>query len=89
LKEVETFIYKPTNQKITIKKNNQGNFECYCSDAGCPNKKKVYKTIESLKRHLKKVKSHWIGLSKVTLANIYGNTLMTSIIDWTDRSKST
>ncbi|KAG1728038.1 uncharacterized protein EDB91DRAFT_1086206 [Suillus paluster] len=65
LKEIETFIHKLTNQK-SLKKNDQGNFQCYCSDAGCPDKKKVYKTIENLKRHLKKVKSCWIGLSKQT-----------------------
>jgi uncharacterized C2H2 Zn-finger protein len=70
LKEVETFIWKLTNQSITVKKNAQGNFECYCSDSGCPNERRVYKTIESLKRHLKKVDSHWVGPSKVKSADM-------------------
>jgi hypothetical protein len=65
LKEIETFISKQNNQRITVKKNEEGNFECYCSDSGCPDQKKTYKTIETLKKHMKKVKSHWIGLSKV------------------------
>ncbi|KAG1735322.1 uncharacterized protein EDB91DRAFT_1083776 [Suillus paluster] len=65
LKEVETFISKQNNQRITVKKNDKGNFECYCSDNGCPDQKKVYKTIATLKKHMKKVKSHWIGLSKI------------------------
>jgi hypothetical protein len=68
LKKVETFTLKSTNQKITVKKNAQGYFECYCSDSGCPSQKRVYTTIESLKRHLKKVNSHWVGPSKVKLA---------------------
>jgi hypothetical protein len=71
LMQIETFVFRQTNQKITVKKNDEGNFECYCSDAGCPDKKKVYKSIENLKRHLKKVESHWIGLSKVSLISIH------------------
>jgi len=69
--KVETFLFKLTNQRITVKKNDEGNIECYCSDARCPDKKKTYKNIENLKRHLKKVKSHWIGLSKVGLISIH------------------
>jgi uncharacterized C2H2 Zn-finger protein len=71
LKEVETFFHKPTNQSITVKKNAEDSFECYCSDSGCPNERRVYKTIESLKRHLKNVNSHWVGPSKVKLADTY------------------
>jgi len=62
-----TFVYQ--NQNITVKKNTEGAFDCYCSDVGCPGKKRVYKTIEGLKKHLKKVKSHWIGTSKVILTS--------------------
>lgn len=71
LMEVETFIFKPSNEKITVKKNDQGSFDCYCSDAGCPSENRVYKSIENLKKHMKKVKSHWVGLSKVGSAYTY------------------
>lgn len=71
LKKVETFIWTLTNQKITVKKNAQDHFECYCSDPRCPSEKRVYKTIENLKRHLRKVNSHWVGPSKVKLAYMY------------------
>jgi len=67
-KQVVTFNFKPRNQKITVKKNVQGSFACYCSDARCPDKKRVYKTIENLKKHMKAVGSYWVGLRKVKIS---------------------
>ena len=56
-----TFAYKASNQRITVQVNSQGKIACYCSDPGCPSDKRVYKTVENLKKHMGKVGSHWIG----------------------------
>jgi len=77
--DVETFIYKATNQKITVQKNSKGLFECYCSDKGCPGVKKAYKSTENLKRHMTKVKSHWIGPSKAGDSSAYMYTKLTTL----------
>jgi|SRR5882757_3846391 len=61
LKEVETFFFKPSNQTIVVKKNNEGKFECHCSDIRCQDKKRAYGTLETLKRHLNTVGSVWVS----------------------------
>jgi hypothetical protein len=47
------------DQDITIKRNSQGLFLCYCSHPSCP--KKGFSTVNGLKGHMKKVKSTWVG----------------------------
>jgi hypothetical protein len=47
------------DQKITIDRNEQGLFLCYCSHPGCP--KRGFATISGLKSHMKKVMSIWVG----------------------------
>jgi hypothetical protein len=59
LKTTETFEFN--TQSITIHKNSEDHFNCYCSDAGCADGKKSYKNIENMKRHMRKAKSHWLG----------------------------
>ncbi|KAG1846617.1 hypothetical protein F4604DRAFT_1686589, partial [Suillus subluteus] len=46
-------------EKITVQRNDQGLFLCYCSHPGCP--KKGFATISGLKAHMKKAKSTWVG----------------------------
>ncbi|KIK25617.1 hypothetical protein PISMIDRAFT_22752 [Pisolithus microcarpus 441] len=54
---------------ITVKKNEQGLFDCFCSHKGCPGKK-GFTTVEGLKKHMHKLKSTWIGLAKMGTGHI-------------------
>ena len=47
-------------QQVTVKRNEKGVFLCYCSHPGCP-KPTGYLTTDSMKNHIKKVQSTWIG----------------------------
>ncbi|KAI5981269.1 hypothetical protein EDC04DRAFT_2617498 [Pisolithus marmoratus] len=59
--EVVTFFHQASGRQITIERNQDGFFECFCSDRGCPNPQRVYKNVETLKKHMKKVGSTWTG----------------------------
>ncbi|KAI6038209.1 hypothetical protein EDC04DRAFT_2604200 [Pisolithus marmoratus] len=59
-KETITFFFKETNQMITVKQNDQGLFDCFCSHNGCPGKK-GFTTMEVLKKHMCKLKTTWLG----------------------------
>jgi hypothetical protein len=58
-------------KSITLTKNADGRFSCYCSHNGCPSPSTTYKTIENLKRHLGKVGSEWVGPNKVKLYHTF------------------
>jgi hypothetical protein len=47
------------DQKITVERNNQGLFLCYCSHPSCSTK--GFTTINGLKAHMKKAMSTWVG----------------------------
>jgi len=63
-----TFLFKETNQTIVLEKNTEGLYVCYCSHKECPKKGKGYTSVEGLKKHMKKVKSHWIGIDKIVVS---------------------
>ncbi|KAI5987913.1 hypothetical protein F5J12DRAFT_786984 [Pisolithus orientalis] len=47
-----------TNQTIEVVKDGKGNFICQCSVMGCP---KPFKFANSLRAHIKKAGSRWLG----------------------------
>jgi hypothetical protein len=59
---ISTFT-TPTGQKITVTRNMDGVFLCYCSNPDCP-KPIGYATIDALRKHMKKVQSIWVGPNK-------------------------
>ena len=56
--EVITFVHK--EQTIRVRKVGEG-FPCYCSDVGCANGTKIYKNKVTLRNHMTRANSVWIG----------------------------
>lgn len=52
-----------TGQQVTVTRNRNGVFLCYCSNPSCP-KPTGYFTTDTMKKHMKKVQSTWIGPNK-------------------------
>ncbi|KAF8416465.1 hypothetical protein L210DRAFT_3511762 [Boletus edulis BED1] len=53
-----------SGQRVTVERNEGGVFLCYCSHPGCP-KPTGYLTVDSIKNHMKKVQSTWIGRTEL------------------------
>ncbi|KAG2030468.1 hypothetical protein BDR03DRAFT_987079 [Suillus americanus] len=52
---------------ITVAKNQHGMYDCHCSHSACSaTGKKGLTSAEGLKKHMKRLKSHWIGPVEVS-----------------------
>ncbi|KAG1761140.1 hypothetical protein EDD22DRAFT_847972 [Suillus occidentalis] len=69
-------------KSITLTKNADGRFSCYCSHNGCPSPSTTYKTIENLKRHLGKVGSEWVGPNKIPVDSSSSEAKSSDFDDW-------
>jgi hypothetical protein len=49
-----------TGQHVTVTRNTEGVFLCYCSHPGCP-KPTGYSTTDNLRKYMKQIQSIWIG----------------------------
>ncbi|KAH7916971.1 hypothetical protein BV22DRAFT_1052784, partial [Leucogyrophana mollusca] len=58
--DVKTVIFKETGQKFTVEKNSNGKYSCYCSAPTCP-KGQGFSSVQTLKNHMKKAGTEWIG----------------------------
>jgi hypothetical protein len=61
---VATFKDPESGEVITVHRNAEGVFLCYCSKEGCP-KKSGFATVDSLRSHIVKSGSRWVGMAMV------------------------
>ncbi|KAI6043201.1 hypothetical protein EDC04DRAFT_2891230 [Pisolithus marmoratus] len=52
-----------TGEQITITHHQNGTFVCYCSHPKCP-KEKGFVTVDALQKHIKTLKTTWLGPEK-------------------------
>ncbi|KAI5986733.1 hypothetical protein EDC04DRAFT_2614980 [Pisolithus marmoratus] len=52
-----------TGEQITITRHQNGTFVCYCSHPKCP-KEKGFVTVDALQKHMKTLKTTWLGPEK-------------------------
>ena len=61
-----TKTFQLNGEQITVRKNGEGKFACYCSHSGCGTGSKTYQNTYTLSTHMKKVGSHWVGPAEVS-----------------------
>jgi hypothetical protein len=69
-KPVGSFNDPESGKAITVHRNEDGVFLCYCSREGCP-KKSGFATVDSLRSHIVRSGSRWVGVPKVGWPNSY------------------
>ncbi|KAI5985430.1 hypothetical protein EDC04DRAFT_2913772 [Pisolithus marmoratus] len=57
-----TFV-APTGEDVTVTRDRNGTFVCYCSHDKCP-KENGFVTVGALQRHMKTLKTTWLGPEK-------------------------
>lgn len=63
-------------QKITVTRHENGTFLCYCSHHKCP-KDQGFATIDAMQKHMKNLKTNWLGPEKVS-SDYVSNSLLIS-----------
>ena len=76
VKEV-TFIAH-NGQEITVTRNQNGTFLCYCSHGKCP-KDQGFATIDSMQKHMKNLKTTWLGREKKVQSSFQPGSLTSDI----------
>ncbi|KAI6038256.1 hypothetical protein EDC04DRAFT_3090911 [Pisolithus marmoratus] len=57
-----TFVIH-TGEQVTVTHHQNGTFLCYCSHPKCP-KEKGFVTVDALQKHMKTLKTTWLGPEK-------------------------
>ncbi|KAI5990691.1 hypothetical protein EDC04DRAFT_3097397 [Pisolithus marmoratus] len=57
-----TFVIH-TGEQVTVTHHQNGTFLCYCSHPKCP-KEKGFLTVDALQKHMKTLKTTWLGPEK-------------------------
>lgn len=63
-------------QEITVTRHENGTFLCYCSHHKCP-KDQGFATIDAMQKHMKNLKTNWLGPEKVS-SDYVSNSLLIS-----------